>query len=373
MGAIIFVPALVASAIFVFVFCLFAAHAYLTVMQSTAAGARDVAWASEPLVDHFWKVFYFAWLIGLWLGPAYFLGRAFAGGADAGWLKIGVPLAFLWVCYPVSQLSSLSATTIWLPLHPDVFARLAQKPGVVLGFMLWSGVTLAVFGVAFHWTFRVKGEMDLLFVGAPLLVASGLVYGRLLGRLAFALMYTKSLFAKKKRKKPKREETFAEPRPPETDEGFEQPRDLPPIQTRFEGELTGYDVKFDDPPTPPKRVLAEVDDTPPKPRKKDRKRPGSQPSREWTEADEDANPYGVREAEGMSAEASPTEVIKPSPTEMRLMAKDDAPKPPTEMWSPQLFAFLVHPGTIPVLGLLVVFCLLAGAFVRLARDFDPTG
>ena len=147
--AVIFVPALAGSVIFGFLFALFAAHYYLTAMQSTGSGSRDVVWVSEPILDHFWKVFYLAWLIGLWLGPAYLIGQAYTAGSDSAWLRLAVPLAVFWLCYPVSQLSSLGGSTIWLPLHPDVFGRLAQKPGVVLGFFALSAAVLAVFGVAF--------------------------------------------------------------------------------------------------------------------------------------------------------------------------------------------------------------------------------
>jgi len=76
LDAIIFIPALAGSVVFGFVFLLFASHYYLSVMQSAGAGARDVAWVNEPILDHFWKVFYLAWLMGLWFGPAYFVGRA---------------------------------------------------------------------------------------------------------------------------------------------------------------------------------------------------------------------------------------------------------------------------------------------------------
>jgi hypothetical protein len=386
--AVIFLPALVGSAIFVFLLLAFAANHYLTVMQSTGAGARDVEWVSEPFVDNFGKVFYLGWLFGLWAGPAYFIGLAVA--PDDGSVRMLVAVAFLWVMYPISQLSSLSASTYWLPLHPDVFVRLAQKPGVVLGFLVWSGLTLAVFGVALRWSFGTKGQSELLFVGAPLLVASGLVYARLVGRLAFALTYTKSLFGNKKEKKPKPDDPppapHPEPRPapkrmldaavePDVEliDEVEESPEPPPIQTP-EGEVSGYGVFFDDdpPPKPKKRVVAEVNDDPPPPRKKDRKRPASEPSRAWTEDDEDANPYGVKEAVPTPEPAKATTVIKPSPVEMRLMAKDDSPKPPKETWHPQLLQFLVQPTTLPVVGLLVVLCLLAGFFVRLARDFDPT-
>jgi hypothetical protein len=377
--AVIFVPALAASVILGFVFLMFAAHHYLTVMQSAGAGARKVEWVSEPFLDNFWKVFYLAWLVGLWLGPAFFVGRALASAGDAKWVGYALPLGFLWLMYPVSQLSSLSSSTIWLPLNPDVFARMAQKPGVVLGFLLLSAGVVALFGVALHWAFFTKGQLDLLLAGAPLLVLSGLVYGQLLGRLAFALMYTKPLFARKKKKEPKPDESFRDPRTAEQDreeeEAFVQPAELPPLQTPHDGELSGYGVRFDDEPVKPKkRVVAEVADEPkPKPKRADRKRPATEKRREWTEEDEDDSAYGVRDAEATPEEASPKAVIKPSEVEMRLLSRDDAPKPPKRVWGPEVFAFLGQPDTLAVAGLLTVLCLLAGGAVRIAREFNPVG
>ena len=67
-----------------------------------------LVYVAEPMVDNFWKVFYLGWLIGLWLGPAWFLGRAFSSGPDHAWLRYALPLAVFWICYPVSQMSSLS-------------------------------------------------------------------------------------------------------------------------------------------------------------------------------------------------------------------------------------------------------------------------
>ena len=85
--AVIFVPALAGSVIFGFLFALFAAHYYLTVLQSTGSGSKEVVWVSEPILDNFWKVFYLAWLIGLWFGPAWLLSRKLAADTDAVWLR----------------------------------------------------------------------------------------------------------------------------------------------------------------------------------------------------------------------------------------------------------------------------------------------
>ena len=189
LDAFIFVPALVGSTIVGFVFLLFAAHYYLTVLEGTAAGAKEIPWQSEPVTDNFTKVFYLAWLIGVWAGPAYLISRAFATGPDAAWLKLAVPLLVMWVLYPVSQLSSLSASSVWVPMNLDVFTRLVQKPVVTAVFFALTLPVFALFGVAFKWAFLTKGDWPMLFVGVPLLVLAALLYARLLGRLAFTLMF----------------------------------------------------------------------------------------------------------------------------------------------------------------------------------------
>ena len=53
MGAFIFMPALAGAAIFSFVFILFLANYYLTVLEGTATGAKHVTWLSEPIIDNF--------------------------------------------------------------------------------------------------------------------------------------------------------------------------------------------------------------------------------------------------------------------------------------------------------------------------------
>jgi len=357
--AFIFVPALVACVILGFLFALFLANAYLNVLQSTGSGARDMAWPSEPFVDNFWKVFYLGWLIGLWLGPAWFLGAAFAKG-DVPWMRYALPLAVFWLLYPFSQLSSLSGPSIWLPIHHDVFGRIARKPHVAIGFLVLSAGTLAIFGLAFHWTFTATGIVY-LFLGSPLFVTAALVYSRLLGRLAFSLMFTKSILARKKKRKLAKEEVpDASPSQPVEESEFRPPSELPPIQTPDEGDLTGYDIRVED--APRKRVKAQSAN--------DREPAAASPSR-LKQADDD-EAYGVRPPEVEPEERAPVDVVKPSALEMKLLCRADAPKPPKQVWSPQVLAFVLQPDTLVVIGLLTTLCLMFGAAVRVAREFNPT-
>jgi hypothetical protein len=381
--ALIFMPALVGAVVFCFVFLLFACHYYLTVLESTGAGAKEVTWPHEPLLDNAWKIAYFGWLFGLWFIPAHFLGRAAAGGS-APWLTLAIPLFVLWVCYPISQLSSLSATSMWMPLVPDVFARLAQKPAVVLGFLGLSAITLAVFGLGFHWAFLTAGEWELLFVGAPIVVVAGLVYARLLGRLAFALRFTKGLFPTKKKKKRKAD---AEPEASREETPQVQPPDLPPVNTP-DGELVGYNILMGDepPPAPKKRVRAEVAEVepPPLPPEPDHDpAPAPRPARRapdnpterarvWTdEDDEEATAYGMTEAEVIPAESTPEEVVQPRESEMALLNRDDAPKKPKRVWGPELFAFLGQPQTVSAILIASGLCFMVGVMIRVARAYNP--
>lgn len=380
--AVIFVPALVAAAICVFCFLTFAAHYYLTVLEGTAAGAKHLTWFSESIVDNFWKPFYLAWLLCLWLGPAYVIGRWLAAKAGAPWLALGLPVFVAWGLYPVSQLSSLSASSVWIPLHPQVFARLAQKPAVTAGFFLLTLPLFALAGIAFKWSFLTKDQWELLFAGVPLLVLAGFLYARLLGRLAFALMFTRDLLKRRKKKQPKpqrkRESEAEEEETNEPAPATVQPSEMPPINTP-EGELAGYNVLMsDEPPAPPKRVVAEVaeEDEPDGVLKLEEQEPPKHlPAREsaplWTDEDDDTTPYAATEAEVVPEEHAAAKVVKPSAEELELLERSDAPKPPKVVWNAEVLAFLAQPGTISAAVVLCGIATLAGAAVRVARTFNP--
>lgn len=381
--ALIFVPALLGAVVFGFVFLAYMCNAYLTVLEGTASGAREMSWEGFTIIDSFGRFVYLAWLVGLWLGPAFFLGRALSAGTDLAWIKLLAPLFVLWLCYPVSQMSSLSASSMWMPLIPDVFARLAQKPVVVFQFLGLTGVVMLVFGLGFQWTFLTEGDWPLLFVGSPVLVVSALLYARLLGRLAFLLRFTEDLLSRKRKKKPTTEPSAdaAEPKPTTR---RAQPRELPPLETP-EGELAGYDVKFEDEPTQPKaRVRAEVAETEsepeaevveaatPRPRRHPVPENAVEHGRVWTdEDDEETTGYGVHAPVVKQEELLPEEVVKPSAVETRLVSRADRPKKPKRAWGPEVLAFLAQPGTIVVIVAASTMCAAFGAMVRIARHFNP--
>jgi hypothetical protein len=371
--AVIFVPALVGATICGYIFLTFAAHYYLTVLESTAAGAKEVTWIGESLTDMFLKPFYLGWLLCLWLGPAYIIGRSLAASTQLAWVGLAVPVLVAWLLYPVSQLSSLSALSVWVPLHPQAFARLVQKPAVTLGFFLLTLPVFAVGGIAFRWAFMTSGEWELLFVGMPLLTVTMFLYARMLGRLAFALMFTKDLFKRKKKKSPKKAKPDADASDEPERPAPVQPSELPPLESP-DGELVGYNVLIaDEPPAPKKRVKAEVaEDEPSEPAPEPSKPRPSGRGRAWTDDDEDAAPYGVNAPEVKDEERVPEAVLKPSAEALALLDRRDAPKPPKRVWTAELFVFFGQPATISAMMILCVAGVLAGVMVRVARQFNPT-
>lgn len=390
--AVIFMPALAGAAIFAFVFATFAAHYFLTVLESTATGAKSVTWIQESIPEKFWKPFYLGGLLVLWLGPAYVIGRALAGRFGEPQLTFVLPLVVAWLLYPVSQLSSLAARSVWVPLHPQVFARLAQRPGTALGFFLLSLPVFALGGIAFRWAFMTKDEWPRLFMCVPLFGLALFVYARLLGRLAFALVFTRDLFKKRRKKKePEARAPVARERTPEDDAEpavYVQPSELPPINTP-DGELAGYNVLMadDEPPKPKKRVVAQLADDEDEPEPAAPPPPPSK-ARPWD--DEETTAYGLTEPE-----PAPAPAPKPEPRrkrqskderakdandddlapavkeELALLQRDDMRKAPTRVWSADLFAFFGQPETFGALAVFTTLGVLAGVLVRVARTFNP--
>lgn len=95
------------------------------------------------------------------------------------------------------------------------------------------------------------------------------------------------------------------------------------------------------------------------------------PSRPKFVDDEDAQAYGVHAPEVKPEDRAPADIVTPSALEMKLLGRDDAPKPPKQVWTLQLLAFLGQVDTLAVLGLLTFLCILFGAVVRVAREFNP--
>ena len=136
-------------------------HHFLVIVELTAAGHDRMTWPKEPYKDWLWKPPYLAWLIAFWLAPAgitlKFVKMPFL--ADSKWLQfIALALPGLWLFFPITLMSSLSATSRWIFFRPAMLKGFARIPGSVLGFYLITLLLLAVCGGvgAIFWGFTTS-------------------------------------------------------------------------------------------------------------------------------------------------------------------------------------------------------------------------
>lgn len=204
-----FGPVLEAQAILWLLIFSYASHSFLLVVQETAAGNDKVIWPDEPWHDRIGKFFSLACLLAFWLLPAYYMLSLFDRVA---WF---VPVAYgvLWLLFPVSLLSLLSAPAPWMILRPRVLWRLLCHARALVVFYAVTGLVLllctCLFGAAVFLG-RVElppvevddkserlgelleivvllGQIFVLPVAALGLAAGLLLYARLLGRLGWLL------------------------------------------------------------------------------------------------------------------------------------------------------------------------------------------
>jgi hypothetical protein len=193
LASFVFFFCLVALVLVTLIFGTYAAYSLFVTLVGTAAGSDEIVWPGEPLQENVPLFIFFCWILGIWAVPAY-LVLDYAG--VTGLRSLFWIIGFLWLIFPVSLLSSLSASTRWIIFRPSVVRLFAKQLPTVLGFYL---STLALVGVC-TWIFYIGATGPIPAIGAAGLVGAAgvLVYGRLLGRLAWLLGETR---LKTKRKK----------------------------------------------------------------------------------------------------------------------------------------------------------------------------
>lgn len=250
----LFVCLIVAATIAAFFVWAFACHCFMSVIEETAAGNRDVSYPDDPYSDWIWKGWYLAWLVAVWVAPALLLAYIVSPAFAERWrgpAYVLVAAGAFWLAFPLSLLSSLAAESRLTVLHGGVLARLVRRPGTWLAFLLLSALAVLPAAGAIAWEFFGNHLASLLV--APLVVAASVfLYARLAGRLAQILQLVK--LPKRHKKKLKRNarrtnaiQTTDPWHVPEEPATFVQPTRLPGLPTPFEGEVLGYDVSFDEP------------------------------------------------------------------------------------------------------------------------------
>jgi hypothetical protein len=341
----VFVPLLAATMIiggFVFAYL---SHCFLTIVEQTSAGNDEVVWPNDPIYDWLWEAVYMLWLVGLWLGPIVLVLR---GVTESGATQVlVVAAALVWLFFPITLLSSMSATSRWMLFSPRLAARLlGQRFGSLLLFYLVSAPALAAGAALLYLAFFTMPSVGLLAAAAVGLAAALFIYARQLGRLAHLVEHTdggrKPASADSSQRRPRRRRV----RVPEHQL---QPSDLPPVMTPLEGPITGYDVRYDDRPVP---------EPPPPPRK----RP----------IDLDDVPYELQNAsEVLAPRPLPTQYSAPSEYEMALAVGGTAPPPPAHPWAAGVFNFPLYQESLVAWVKVGGGLTLLGLMVRALVEFKP--
>lgn len=197
-STILFVMALVASIMVGICLVSYAAHCFLVVIDSTAAGMDEIPWPDEPFLDWLWKPPFLLGLIAIWsivIGGPLLL---FAPALMDTWTGLaGVLFVAVWIFFPVSLYSSLSAHSVLHFLYWPLLRRLARRiPELILIYVLTAPL-LAAGLLLFRQA--VKGEVWWLILADVLLPAMLLLYARLLGRLGWLLAFRTHLKSKQRR------------------------------------------------------------------------------------------------------------------------------------------------------------------------------
>jgi hypothetical protein len=178
----------------------YASFCFLVTFVNTAAGDDEVQWPDEPMADWILKAWYFLWILAVWAVPAAMILRLFPLPAPVFFASI---IAFLWLVFPVSFLSSASASSSWIVFRPVMLRVLLRYGGTMLGFYFLTGLMLALCGGLLY--AGVLGSFSaVLLLAAPACAICFFIYGRLLGRVGHRISFYKP--GKRERKEQRPEE-----------------------------------------------------------------------------------------------------------------------------------------------------------------------
>jgi hypothetical protein len=184
--ALIFICLLIAETILGACVLAYAAHCFLVVVEVTAAGNDEVTWPDEPMVDWLVQAVHLLWLVAFWLVPLGIAQRplktVFLPDAPLLLRLLVLAAPLLWLFFPISLLSSLSARARWVFFNPRLLPRLGRCFGSLLVVYFFSALLLAGWGAL--WYFTLSG-IGVLLLAAPASAAILLIYARLLGWLAW--------------------------------------------------------------------------------------------------------------------------------------------------------------------------------------------
>lgn len=357
LGGVFFVIGLPAVAVLAAVTFIFTCHHYHTIVTSTASGGNRVAWPSDGIVDMLWKVPYVGWLVACSTGPAMVLGGILAKQIGAAGLI--VPAVVFWIIFPIVQLSSLYASSIWVPFTPVAIRKMAGKVPATFGFYLLSFGVTAIGTAGVYLTFvQTRFGMAGIVAGALVMAITLFAYARLVGRLAFAASFVGAEERPAERALPQytHERAVDLPKPKKRKKAkanaFVQPSQRDVLKTADADDGVGYDVSFADE----------------KPSEPEEDKPFVPPQYAWD--DEPVTAYDAKPPEAEPVKHIDPKTFEVKESELKLIRRDDAPREPDSVWSSDvLIPFVGDQNTMSNLGVACVVFAVDGIFWSILRSF----
>jgi hypothetical protein len=194
---IVFFAVLIATALLAILVLAYSGYSFLVTFINTTAGSDEIRWPGDPLVDWVFKGWYLAWLAVVWAAPALLVTSLFT---PPPWVYVLVVGAVVWLLFPITLLSSLSAGSLLVILRPIIIKLWLRHLGMAMAFYFVSGILLAICGGLFY--YGVVNRFVVLPVAAILGAFSMLVYARLLGRVGWIITWEDPATKRKKEKRP---------------------------------------------------------------------------------------------------------------------------------------------------------------------------
>lgn len=178
---------------------LYASHCLLVVVEQTAAGIRRVRWPDEPFLDWCGRGFYMLVILAISFVPSIILGTLIGGGFSSKLWIIPATIAMLWVIFPIILLSIMAAESLTGVVNPDLWGRLLYHFLPLFIFYVASALLVAAAGISLYMALSGP-NIPLVFLSPWILSAALLIYGRLLGRVAWAVGHREPEFRRKAEK-----------------------------------------------------------------------------------------------------------------------------------------------------------------------------
>jgi hypothetical protein len=164
----------------------YAAYSFLVTLINTAAGCDEIPWPGDPFQDWIWMFWYLLWVGGVWAGPAVLVLGPIGLPRP---LLLALVAAALWLLFPVSLLSSLSAGSRWAVYRPKIAALFFRHFGTSLRFYLLTGILGAALGFVLYLGLYWPVGIVLLPLSGALAATLVLIYARLLGRMGHLISW----------------------------------------------------------------------------------------------------------------------------------------------------------------------------------------